>query len=150
MRNSNENSRVTLSFGLIAFYLAIVNLLSLPNVDSSYWAKLIKNTLLFVWGIPTVFLILFIFFYALDLKYKSSGKIDLMGYEIPVSVKFKRVFFDLGVEYYIKGLFTYFLYNIPFYLIEKNLNPLLSWIIFIAIVAVVSFLLLIIEKKSTK
>lgn len=146
----NENSRVVLSFGLITFYLATVNLLSTPNIDNVYWTKTIKDALLCAWGISTFLLLLFIFIYALSLKYKSSNKLELMGYKFSISITLKEIFFDLGVEYYLTGLFAYFLYNIPFYLIEKKVNPIVSFVFFFIILLIISFFLLIAEKRSSK
>ena len=130
MKNKSD-SRVTLSIGLIGLYLAIVNLLIIPNLQESSIAKTIKDALIIIWGVPTVFLLIFLFLYALSLKYKSPNTIDLWGYNISINSKLVKALFDTGIENYIKGIFSYMVYNFPFYLIDKGINKIISFVIFL-------------------
>jgi len=147
MENKSD-SRITLSIGLIGLYLAIVNLLIIPNLQESSIAKTIKDALIIIWGVPTVFLLIFLFLYALSLKYKSPNTIDLWGYNISINSKLVKALFDTGIENYIKGIFSYLVYNIPFYLIDKGVNKIISFVVFFIIVALMLLGLAIWEKKQ--
>jgi len=71
-----------------------------------------------------------------------------MGYNINMDTKIKRVLFDSGVEYYIKGIFVYAIYDVPWYLMGRGVNNVLAFSIFFVLVLILSFILFIIEKKQ--
>lgn len=146
--DSQDNTRVTFSLGLIAIYIAVVGLLGYPSVHPNSIADLLKLLFTLIWGFSTFFLVIYIFLHAISLKYSEPNKIELIGSKIRIKSRLKEVFFDMGVENYLTGIVIYGIYNIPFYLIEHGMNQIFAYIIFLILVLLLSLTFKIIEKRQ--
>jgi len=145
-----DNSRVTLSLGLIAAYIAVISFLGFPSLHPNSFANILKMVLTVAWGIPTFFLVIYIFLHAISLKYFDPNKIKLIGSKFRIRSSFKKVIFDTSVETYITGVITYSVYYVPWYLIERGMNQIYAFIIFFVLVFFLSFIFLVFEKRQRK
>lgn len=148
-----DSSRLTISLGLIAIYVAVVVYLPFNVFAISYQEPLtllFQKLLLMGWGVDSVILLFYLFLYSLKIKYYNPNTIDIMNYNIRISEKLPRILFDVGVEGYSKGIFINLVYALPFVLMNYGMKPLYAWSIFIILSLTISYILLKIEKSQSK
>lgn len=151
-KDKSDNLRLTVSFGLVALYVAVIKLVPFNvfqlNFNEQFFLTF-QKTFLMIWGIASILLIIYIFLFSLSLKYIKPDSVDIMGYNIKIAPKFYKATFDTGIEYYSVGVFTNVISFMPMYLSKNGVNVWLSLTIWLLIVVLLSFALLRIEMKQT-